>query len=94
MSATSATKSRWYAKSTSASVSASDLIGGVNDGTYEENTALLESTDFKNLATDVWKRRIAGLFDGKIDISGDYDQSNAPQALLRWRSLQRMRTRR
>lgn len=76
-------KIRVYAKASSASVVSGDLVDGINDASYEEMATMLDSTDFKSASSATWKTKLKGLDDGKIDISGDFESSDAPQVLIR-----------
>jgi predicted secreted protein len=70
-----------YTKATSATPGAGDEIDGINDTTYNELVALLETTDIKD--SSGWRTRMAGLADSKVSLAGDYESGDAPQALLR-----------
>lgn len=70
-----------YAKATNVAPSAGDLIDGIKDFAPKDARTMLETTDF--LDTSGAKTRIAGLLDASGTLSGDYEQSDAPQALLR-----------
>lgn len=81
MTATAAHTAALYAKSTSGSVSGSDEIDGINSVSVSQELTELETTDFKD--TSSFKTRIAGLKDGSIEISGDFEPADAPQNLVR-----------
>jgi predicted secreted protein len=70
-----------YAKSTGATPTASDEVDGINNVTYSPKVDLLDVTDFKD--TSGAKLKLAGLIDGSISLSGDYEPTDAPQSLLR-----------
>ncbi len=53
-------------------------MDGINDISFGPSADLLETTDFKD--TTGTKSRIAGLKDGTIQFSGDYESADAPQA--------------
>lgn len=69
------------AKSSSPMPSAGDEIDGINNVSYSPNVDLLDVTDFKD--TTGFKLKLAGLKDGSISLSGDFEAADAPQALLR-----------
>lgn len=70
----------WYAKSTSSSVVSGDELDGINDSSVSREITELETTDFKDAG---YKTRIAGLKDGTIKLSGDYEVADAPQGVIR-----------
>lgn len=70
-----------YAKSSNTAPSGSDEIDGINNVSYGPTGNLLDVTDFKD--TSGFMKRLLGLKDGSINLSGDYEASDAPQALLR-----------
>lgn len=70
-----------YAKSSVAAPSGSDEIDGINNVSYGPTGNLLDTTDFKDTSGFITK--LLGLKDGTISLSGDYEASDAPQALLR-----------
>jgi len=72
-----------YAKASSSTPGSGDEIDGLNDATYDELADLLEVTDFKGASSAAWKQRITGLNDGSIELAGDFEAADAPQALLR-----------
>lgn len=59
----------------------SDELDGINSAQLKSTRDLLEATDFKD--TSACRKRIAGLKDGTIEMSGDYEAADAPQDLLR-----------
>lgn len=83
MSAVAGRTIKVYAKSTNAAAVSGDEIDGLNDAAYNELAELLETTDFKGASASGWKTRLAGLQDGTINLSGDYESADAPQTLLR-----------
>jgi predicted secreted protein len=72
-----------YAKASNAAVAGSDEIAGLNDATYDEMADLFDVTSFKTASASAWRARLTGLNDGSIDLSGDFEPADAPQALLR-----------
>lgn len=56
-------------------------VDGINDANWDQVRDLLETTDFKD--TSGAKTRIAGLSDGSIECSGDYESADTGQALIR-----------
>jgi len=70
-----------YAKASSATPSGGDEVDGLNNTQYSPTVDLLDVTDFKD--TSGAKLKLAALTDGSITLSGDYEQADAPQALLR-----------
>ena len=67
--------------SVSSDDSAYSEVDGINDANWEYVRDLLETTDFKD--TSGAKTRIAGLSDGSIEVSGDYESADTGQALIR-----------
>ena len=65
----------------SAAYSAGDEVDGLNSVSYSPSLDLLDVTDFKD--TSGAKLKLAGLKDGTISISGDFEPSDSPQALIR-----------
>jgi predicted secreted protein len=70
-----------YVKASSASPIAGDEVDGLNNVSYSPSVDLLDITDFKD--TSGAKLKLAGLLDGSISLSGDFEMSDAPQALIR-----------
>ena len=70
-----------YAKSASTAPSAGDEIDGAIEFTWSSNQNMLDTTDFKD--TSAAHTRLPGLEDGSGSISGDWEQADAPQTLLR-----------
>lgn len=70
-----------YAKSADSSVSGSDELAGIASFETEHGVNLLETTAFKDATGN--RTRIAGLKDFSASMSGDYEQADSPQALLR-----------
>jgi predicted secreted protein len=70
-----------YAKAAAGTPAGSDEVDGINNVTYSPEVNLLDVTDFKD--TTGAKRKLAGLRDGSAQLQGDYEQADAPQALLR-----------
>jgi len=60
---------------------ANDLLVGIKECTVKDSTTVLDITDFKD--TSGYKTRLAGLTDVSVSLSGDYDQTDTPQALLK-----------
>ena len=59
-------------------------VDGITDLSFGPSRDMLESTDFKD--TSGAKTRLAGLKDGTIQVSGDYESADTGQAtiLSRW----------
>jgi predicted secreted protein len=55
-------------------------LDGVNDFSFGPSRDMLETTDFKD--TTGAKTRMAGLKDGTISISGDYESGDTAQAQI------------
>lgn len=70
-----------YAKASGTAPSGSDEVDGINNVTYSPKLDLLDVTDFKD--TSGAKLKLGGLKDGSISLAGDFEPSDAPQALLR-----------
>lgn len=70
-----------FAKSAVTSPSGSDEVDGLNSVEYGPTVDLLDVTDFKD--TTGFKLKLAGLKDGTVSLSGDFEGADAPQALLR-----------
>lgn len=70
-----------YVKSSSSAPSAGDLVDGIKEITVKDSRTMLDTTDF--LDSSGAKTKLAGLLDASISLSGDYEQSDSPQALLR-----------
>ena len=67
--------------SVSSDDSAYSEVDGINDHNFDYMRELLDTTDFKD--TSGGRTRMAGLTDGSIEISGDYEASDTGQALIR-----------
>lgn len=72
-----------YAKSSSSAPSGGDEVKGLNDATYDELADLFEITSFMSGSASPWKVRLTGLNDGAVELAGDFEAADAPQALLR-----------
>ena len=72
---------RFYVRSDNTAPTGTDEVLGVNSATLNQEANLLEVTDFSD--TSGWRKRILGLLDGNIDLSGDAELANAPQNLIR-----------
>lgn len=68
-----------YAKSNNAAPSGSDEIDGAKDFTFTRNRDVLDTTDTKD---GDQRTKLLGLKDGSGSISGDWENSDAVQALL------------
>lgn len=64
-----------------ASATPTDEIDGINSVRYGPSRAMLNTTDFRD--TTDFITRIAGLKDGTIEISGDYEHTDTAQAACR-----------
>lgn len=69
-----------YLKATNAAAVAGDEVNGLNNVGYSPTVDLLDVTDFQD--TSGFKLKLAGLKDGSVSISGDYEPSDAPQGLV------------
>ena len=69
-----------YLKATNAAAVAGDEVNGLNNVGYSPTVDLLDVTDFQD--TSGFKLKLAGLKDGSVSISGDYEPSDAPQQLV------------
>lgn len=58
-----------------------NAVDGIKSAEFSPAVAMLETTDF-NDATGA-RTRIAGLKDGSISLSGDYEESDTGAALIR-----------
>lgn len=67
-----------YANATT--ITAADEMDGVNNVSFGPTRDLLEDTDFKD--TSATRTRFAGLKDGTISLSGDYEPADTPQSAL------------
>lgn len=72
---------RFYVRSDNTAPTGTDEVLGVNSATLNQEANLLEVTDFSD--TSGWRRRILGLLDGSVELSGDAELANAPQNLIR-----------
>ena len=70
-----------YFKATSGTPSGSDEVDGLNSVSYSPTVDLLDVTDFKD--TTGFKLKLAGLKDGSVSLSGDFEAADAPQVLVR-----------
>jgi len=58
-----------------------NLLGQLKEFTVKDSATVLDITDFAD--TSGYKKRMTGLRDVTISLSGDYSQADAPQALMR-----------
>ena len=72
---------RFYVRSDNTVPTGTDEVLGINSATLNQEANLLEVTDFSD--TSGWRKRILGLLDGNVDLSGDLELGNAPQNLIR-----------
>lgn len=79
--ATAAHIRRLYARTDATAPTNADEIDGAIDFSWSSSMTMHETTDFKD--TTGTKSRLAGLEDGSGSISGDWEQADAPQTLLR-----------
>ena len=70
-----------YAKASATTAVSGDELDGINSVTYSPSVNLLDITDFKD--TSGAKLKLAGLIDGSLQLAGDLEIADAPQALLR-----------
>jgi predicted secreted protein len=69
-----------FVKAADAMWGAGDEIDGLREVSFSPSREMLDTTDFKD--TTAARTRIAGLMDGSISFSGDYESADAPQVLL------------
>ena len=60
---------------------ANDLVVGLREFSIKDSATVLDITDMAD--TTGYKKRMAGLKDYSVSLSGDFSQADAPQALLR-----------
>jgi hypothetical protein len=77
--ATAAHLRKLYAKSTSVAPVAGDEIDGSKDFSFTRSRDVLDTTDFKD---GDQRTKLLGLKDGSGNISGDWENGDAVQALL------------
>lgn len=77
---TAANGKKVYAKAAAGAPSGADEIDGVIDATVSFSRDMLDTTDYFD---GIYRTRIYGLADVSISLSGDYEQSDAPHALIR-----------
>jgi len=70
-----------YAKASSGSAVSGDEVDGLNSVSYSASVDLLDITDLRD--TTGAKIKLAGLRDGSISLSGDFEGADAPQIVLR-----------
>lgn len=75
------TSTKVYVTATNVAAVSSDEIAGIRQGSYAPKRNMLDVSAFKD--ADAFMRRIAGLKDFSIPLSGDYEAGDAPQSLLR-----------
>lgn len=73
--------SKFYVKSTNAAAVAGDEVDGIRQVGFAPKRNLLDVTDFKD--TEECMRRLAGLKDSTVTVSGDFEPADAPQLLIR-----------
>jgi predicted secreted protein len=81
MSATAAHPAKVYVRSDATTPGSGDEIAYVNNVDFSPNIAMLDITDFKD--TSAAKKKLAGLTDGSISMSGPLDLADTIQNLLR-----------
>jgi len=69
-----------YLKASASAAIAGDEVNGLNNVGYSPTVDLLDVTDFQD--TTGFKLKLAGLKDGSISLSGDYEPTDAPQGLI------------
>ncbi len=74
-----------YVRSDGTAPGASDEVAGLNSVDFGPSITMLDITDFKD--TSGAKKKLAGLTDGTISLSGDLEMADAPQQLLRSSAL-------
>ena len=70
-----------YMRSDGTAPSGPDEVGGMNSVDFSPSVSILDITDFKD--TSAAKKKLAGLTDGTISVSGDLDQTDTIQNLIR-----------
>lgn len=70
-----------YVKSSVTTPTGPDEVAGIDSAKLNQTADLLDVTDFKD--TSGWKKRILGLLDGTIDLSGMAEFADTPQSLIR-----------
>jgi predicted secreted protein len=70
-----------YVKATNAAAVSGDEVLGISSATLNQSADLLDVTDFKD--TTGWRKRILGLLDGTVELSGMAEFADAPQSLIR-----------
>jgi len=70
-----------YARSDATTPSGTDEVLGLNSVDFSPSMTVLDVTDFKD--TTAAKKKLIGLSDGTIGLSGDLEMADAPQILLR-----------
>lgn len=70
-----------FVKASNASPVSGDELDGINNVSYSPSLDILDVTDFKD--TTGFKKKLAGLKDGSVSFSGDFEPTDAPQSLLR-----------
>lgn len=70
-----------YVKATNATPVSGDEVAGITSCTLNQTADLLDVTDFKD--TSGWRKRISGLLDGTVEMSGFAEFADAPQSLIR-----------
>lgn len=70
-----------YVRSDATTPGAGDEVAGINSVDFSPSIAMLDITDFKD--TSAAKKKMAGLTDGTITVSGPADLADTIQNLLR-----------
>lgn len=74
-----------YVRSDATTPTGTDEVAGANSVDFSPSIAMLDITDFKD--TSAAKKKLAGLTDGTISISGPLDLSDTVQNLIRTQAL-------
>lgn len=85
MGATAAHPLKVYVRTDGTAPSGSDEVAGLNSVDFSPSITMLDVTDFKD--TSAAKKKLAGLTDGKISVSGPLDLADTIQNLLRSSAL-------
>lgn len=70
-----------YALATSGTPSGSDEVAGIMDVGFDPKTNMIDVTDFKD--TSGFEIKLSALKSGAISMSGNFEEADAPQILLR-----------
>ena len=71
----------FYAMSTSSSAGSGDELDGIQSLEYSQELDILDITDFKDTGTA--RKKLSGLSDGSVSLSGDFEPGDSPQGVVR-----------